>query len=228
MTATTSTPAPLFSGENLGCIRGDRPVFAGLDFALAPGEALVLSGPNGSGKSSLLRMLAGLLAPVAGVLRWNGADVAENPEAHAARLHYLGHHNAVKPTLTVAENLHTWAALRGRGRAAVPAALATFGLEDLAGVPGRLLSSGQTRRLALARLVAAPAPLWLLDEPSVGLDRAALAGLAEVIAAHRAGGGCLVLATHQDLGLPDAKRLAVDDFPPAQLVAAQLVETALW
>lgn len=209
----------LLSVEGLGCIRGDRPVFAGLDMALHAGDALVLSGANGSGKSSLLRMLAGLLPPAVGAIRWRGADVDKAPEAHAARLHYLGHQNAIKPTLTVAENLYPWAALRG-GRGEIREALAAFGLADLADAPGRLLSSGQTRRLALARLLAAPAPLWLLDEPGVGLDRRALGDLGDVIAAHRARGGLVVLATHQDLGLPDARHLSMEAYPPGALVEA--------
>ena len=214
--------APALSAVDLGCIRGDRPVFAGLDLALAPGEALVLAGPNGSGKSSLIRVLAGFLAPATGQVRWHGADIAAAPDAHAARLHYLAPYNAVKPGLTVAENLATWSHLRGAPADRIATALSTFGLGDLADVPGRLLSTGQARRLALARLLAAPAPLWLLDEPAVALDREGCATLAQVIARHRAAGGIVVVATHQDLGLPDAPRLNVADYPPADLTEALL------
>ena len=213
----------MFGAHGLGCIRGDRAVFAGVELALNPGEARVLTGPNGSGKSSLLRMLAGLLEPASGGLRWRGEDVREAPEAHRGRLHYLGHHNAVKSALSVRENLMTWAALRGGGKDEVDAALAAFDLADLTDIPGRMLSSGQTRRLALARLRAAPAPLWLLDEPGVGLDAAALRRLAGVMAEHRAAGGMVVAATHQDLGLPDAPRLSMDAYPPAALP-----EMAVW
>mgnify|MGYP006431678817 CR=1 FL=1 len=211
-----SDGAPLLAGVGLGCIRGERAVFAGLDVALPAGGALVLHGPNGAGKSSLLRILAGLLPPAAGHLAWRGTPLAAAPgEAHAARLHYLGHANALKPDLGVAENLRLWAALRGAPAEAVPPALAAFGLESLAELPARLLSAGQQRRLALARLRTAPAPLWLLDEPGVGLDSAALARLAEVIAAHRATGGAVALATHQPLDLADAAHLALDAFAPA-------------
>jgi len=209
--------------EDLGCIRGDRPIFAGLDVAVNAGGALVLAGPNGSGKSSLLRVLAGFVEPAAGAVRWRGHDIADAPEAHAARLHYLAPYNAVKPALTVHENLATWARLRGAGDAHVDRALGTFDLADLADVPGRLLSTGQGRRLALARLLAAPAPLWLLDEPAVALDADGRAKLARVIGEHRAAGGIVVVATHQDLGLPDAVRLNVADYPPTALA-----ETLLW
>jgi len=225
VTSETASP-PLLAGHGLGCIRGERAVFAGLDLVLPAGGALVLHGPNGAGKSSLLRLLAGLLAPAAGRLAWRGTPLAQPPgEAHAARLHYLGHANAIKPDLGVAENLRLWAALRGAPASAVPAALADLGLAALADLPARLLSSGQQRRLALARLSAAPAPLWLLDEPGVGLDSAALERLTALIAAHRAAGGAVALATHQPLELPGAAHLALDAFAPSP-DALTLPETA--
>jgi len=167
----------LFQGRSLACVRGERRVFQDLDFAVPPGGALVLTGANGSGKSSLLRLMAGLLHPTAGDLLWDGRPVAEDAEGHRARLHYLGHLDAVKPVLTLAENLAFWARLRvasGGGTLRIAAALAAFDLTALAEAPGRRLSAGQRRRLALARLIAAPAELWLLDEPTVGLDRASL------------------------------------------------------
>lgn len=205
----------VFEGKGLGCIRGARPVFAGLDFRLENGGALVLSGPNGSGKSSLLRVMAGLLPLAAGTLSWAGTPVGEVPELHRARLHYLGHHDAVKPLLSVGENLRFWAGLRGAGDTGTDRALARVGLDHLHDTPARLLSAGQRRRLSLARILAAPAPLWLLDEPGVGLDATSLRTLAEVIDAHRAAGGQVVVATHQALELPDAAHLALDDYPPA-------------
>ncbi|HMA13645.1 MAG TPA: heme ABC exporter ATP-binding protein CcmA [Kiloniellaceae bacterium] len=205
-----------FEGRSLQCRRGGRDVFAGLDFALPAGGALLLTGPNGSGKSSLLRLMAGLLRPASGALLWDGRPVAEEAEAHAARLHYLGHLDAVKPVLTVVENLQFWAALRG-GASAVDRALDAFALTGLAAVAGRLLSAGQRRRLALARLVAAPAELWLLDEPSVGLDHASVGRLAAAIAAHRAGGGRVVVATHTALDLGDPRRLSLDALAPVPL-----------
>jgi len=209
-----------FEGRSLHCRRGGRDVFADLSFALPPGGALLLTGPNGSGKSSLLRLMAGLLKPAGGALLWGGTSIAEAPEEHAARLHYLGHLDAVKPVLSVTENLRFWAALRGAAkarRAALDDALERFALTELAAVPGRLLSAGQRRRLALARLVAAPADLWLLDEPSVGLDHASVERLAAAIAAQRAGGGRVVVATHTALDLAEPLRLSMDSLAPPPL-----------
>lgn len=194
-----------FSGHDLTCIRGERTVFQGLGFSVASGEALVLTGANGSGKSSLLRLMAGLLRPAAGAVRWDDADAFADPDAHHARLHYVGHLDAVKPVLTVAENVSFWAAMRGGGN--VGGALAAFGVGHLADVPGRFLSAGQKRRVALARVLAAPAPLWLLDEPATALDKAATALLREAIAGHRATGGMVVVSTHADLGLDGATGL---------------------
>ena len=208
----TSLNGGLFEGRALTCIRGERLVFANLDFALSPGGALVLTGPNGSGKSSLLRLMTGLLKPAAGELLWNGVPVAKEPEAHHARLHYLSHLDAVKPVLSALENLTFWAALHGGSASDAEAALERLGLAHLAEVPGRMLSAGQKRRLALARVLSAPAELWLLDEPTVGLDRDSVARLDNAIAAHREAGGRLVVATHIALDLPDATNLAIEDF----------------
>ena len=204
----------LFEGRDLLCVRGERRVFEGLSFALAAGGLLVLTGPNGSGKSSLLRIMAGLLRPAAGALLWDSAPVADDPDAQAARLQYLGHLDAVKLVLSAAENLMFWAALHGGGAAEVTRALDGFDLGALAEVPGRMLSAGQKRRVALARLLAAPAEVWLLDEPTVGLDAASLARLTGAIAAHRARGGRVVVATHAAPEAPDAQVLALDDFAP--------------
>lgn len=213
------TGSSSFSGSGLACVRGGRVVFAGLAFTVAPGGALVLLGPNGSGKSSLLRVMAGLLRPEAGLLAWDGRPVSGDPEAHAARTHYLGHHDAVKPVLTVAENLRFWARLHephaGRAGAAVEGALARFGLSHLAGMPGKMLSAGQKRRTNLARLLAAPSPLWLLDEPTTALDRASIKALEAVLAEHRARGGMVVLSTHSDIDLPGAAEMHLDAFTPA-------------
>ena len=200
----------VFIGRDLACARGDRVVFAGLAFALAPGEALVLSGANGAGKSSLLRLMAGLARPSAGRIAWDGADIAEDPAAHAGRLHYVGHLDAVKPALTVAENLAFWAALRGKR--AVGAALAGFGIDHLAAMPARFLSAGQRRRLALARMLVAPARLWLLDEPAAALDEEGVAAVHASIAAHRAAGGLCVVTTNVALDLAAPRRLDVGDY----------------
>jgi len=202
-----------FTGSDLTCLRGERLVFVGLGFALAAGGALLLVGPNGSGKSSLLRLMALLLKPWRGGFHWQGAAVAD---AHRARLRYVGHLDGVKPVLTCLESLSFWASLDGTPapeRRAL-AALERLGLERLAQVPGRYLSAGQKRRLNLARLLLAPAALWLLDEPTNGLDVAATARLEDELAAHRAAGGMVVASTHTPLALPGAEVLRLDDFTP--------------
>ena len=177
----------------IAAFRGERLVLRDVSLAVPAGGALLLTGPNGSGKSTLLRILAGLRRPDAGSIEWPG------PVA------YLGHLDAIKPGLTAAENL-SFAAARG---GSLPDALAAMDLTPLADTPARLLSAGQKRRLALARLMLAPAPVWLLDEPTLGLDAASVARLGIVLAAHRAGGGMVVAATHLPLPLPDAEMLAL-------------------
>lgn len=212
-------PATGFAGRGLACRRGERLVFEGLDFLLPPGGALILRGANGSGKSSLLRLMAGLTPPEAGILAWDGVPVSDDPALHRARLHFIGHADALKPALTAAETLAFWAGMRGDG-GSVAAALAQFRLRPLAEMPCRFLSAGQRRRLALARLVASPAPLWLLDEPLTGLDEDAVADLHAAIAAHRAAGGCVALSTHAPLALADAATLALGDYAPSFALAA--------
>jgi heme exporter protein A len=198
---TTAEPA-LLAAEAVACRRGGRTVFEDLDMALAPGDALLLRGPNGSGKSSLLRLLAGLLRPLAGRILWSGRPIGEDPPAHRARLHYVPHGDALKPGLTVRENLDFAAALAG-GPRNVATALDSFALAALADLPARFLSSGQRRRLSLARLLATARPLWLLDEPGVGLDAASRGRLERAIASHRARGGICIVATHGDVAVPD-------------------------
>ena len=198
--------AACFEAHDVACIRGERPVFSGVSFRLARGGALALVGPNGAGKSSLLRILAGFLKPAGGALNWGGTPVEDDWPAHRGRLHYVGHLDAVKPALTVAENLAGWAHFRGAARAA-PGALAALGIEGLADVPGRYLSAGQRRRLALARVLATPAPLWLLDEPTVTLDAESAARVDAMTAAHRADGGMAIVATHGEIALEGAQRL---------------------
>ena len=202
----------LFEGRDLLCLRGGRVVFSELSFALPAGGALLLTGPNGSGKSSLLRLLAGLLRPSGGELLWDGTPVDKARDEHNARIAFLGHLDAVKPLLSARENLAFWAGLRGAAEARVDEALAAFGLSDLADLPARLLSAGQKRRLALARLLLGEAPLWLMDEPTVGLDRASATALAQAIEAHRAKEGRVVVATHQVLELQEAEVLALGDY----------------
>ena len=198
----------MLKGDGLACVRGERLVFEALSFVLAQGEAMVLRGPNGSGKTSFLRLVAGLLRREAGALTWRGRDVADDPEAWRADLCFVGHLDAIKPLFTVAENVTFWARIAGAGEFRVGEALERFGLGDLSDVPARFLSAGQRRRVGLARLVAAPAPVWLLDEPTVSLDAATVSTLTGVMKEHRAAGGLVIAATHADLDLADAKTLA--------------------
>ena len=194
----------VLEARDLACLRGDRAVFAGLSFALAPGEALLLTGANGAGKSTLLRILAGLLPAAEGAVLWQGQDIGEDAAADARRTRYVSHQDALKPALSVTENLAFFARLQG---GAVAPALAALGLTPLADLPARVLSSGQKRRLALARLALSPAPLWLLDEPTTGVDAASVEGLRPLLAAHRAAGGVVVAATHIPLPLDGAREL---------------------
>jgi len=202
----------VLQAEGLAAFRGERLVFADLFFSLARGGALVLMGPNGSGKSTLLRLLAGLGRLEAGRLLWEGADALGDPLAHAGRVAYIGHQDAVKPGLSAAENLRFAAAVRGIAAGAgttdgIARALGRLGLAALADLPARMLSAGQRRRLALCRLALSRAPLWLLDEPTLGLDAASVAQLGGLLADHRARGGCAVLATHLPLPLAGAGEL---------------------
>ena len=203
---TDKSAAP-FTGHDLLCRRGERMVFRHVSFALSPGGVLLLRGPNGSGKSSLLRLMAGLLRPAAGELRWDGQPIEEDPEGHRRRLAFLGHLDAIKPALSVAENLGFWC-----GDGAVESALAALGIASLAPLPARFLSAGQRRRLALARIVASGAPLWLLDEPTNALDDEAEAMFAAALAAHRGLGGMAAIALHGGEAPPEAQLLA---FQPA-------------
>lgn len=204
-----------FEGFDLSCVRGGRVVFSRLGFIVHAGEALVLVGPNGSGKSSLLRLMAGLTPAAGGSLLWDGETVRADPAAHRRRLHYVGHLDAIKPALDAVETLRFAAGLRdarGDTQAAVAGALATMGIARLADVPTRYFSAGQRRRLALARLFASPAPLWLLDEPRTALDADAVARLDDAIAAHRSSGGRVVAAMHGGPYPPAARILDIAAF----------------
>lgn len=205
---------------DLAVERGGRLLFEGLSFTVASGEALLLTGPNGAGKTSLLRVLAGFLQPAAGEVRLQGGEA---DRSLGEQCHWLGHANAVKPALTVAENAAFWASYLGGGepgRRAVGDALDRFGLTELADIPAGYLSAGQKRRLGLARLLLAPRPLWLLDEPTVSLDAEGTATLAAVIDAHLASGGLAVAATHLPMGLARARQLQLGGTPGAQPASA--------
>lgn len=185
--------------------RGGRLVFRDLELVVHPGEAVILRGPNGAGKSTLLRLLSGLLRPESGTISRAGVAIADDPEGHHAGLHYIGHSLALKGILTAAENLAFWAEARGGTTAEVLAALHKAGATPFANLEVRRLSAGQQRRVSLARLFVSPASLWLLDEPTVTLDRAAVAALARNMADHLASGGMIVAATHVELGLDGAR-----------------------
>ena len=191
--------------EGLSGGRGEEALFSAVDFALGQGDALVVTGPNGSGKSTLLRTLAGLLAPWSGTLRLDGADW---PSVGAA-CHYLGHLNAMKTALTVAENLDFWASLLGEMRLDRAAALERVGLGGLGHLPFGYLSTGQKRRTAIARLLVSARPIWLLDEPTAGLDARSEGEFAVLANEHLQTGGIIIAATHQALGIASAKILAL-------------------
>ncbi len=195
------------SVTELAAERGGRLVFSGLSFAVRAGECLEVMGPNGAGKSTLLRVLAGLLGSAGGAIALD-PPVAEDPEAPLAeRAHYLGHTDALKPALTAAENLR-FAGSLGRGQGTDPAdALARFGLSHAADLACGYLSAGQRRRVALARLLVSPRPLWLLDEPATALDEASQQVLGTVMSEHLAAGGLIVAATHAALGIEGARKV---------------------
>jgi heme exporter protein A len=213
---STEREAPgVFAGRKLACRRGERMIFAGLDFSLEPGGLLLLRGANGSGKSTLLRLMAALLRPEAGELAWDREAIGEEPDRHRRRLAFLGHLDALKGPLSAAENIAFWC-----GEAAAGPALTAFGIERLAHLPTRLISAGQRRRVALARIFASQTPLWLLDEPTNALDAEAEALFADILARHRAQGGMAVIALHGERAPPDATVLNLGDFPPLPAEAA--------
>ncbi|QDM14945.1 heme ABC exporter ATP-binding protein CcmA [Tardiphaga sp. vice352] len=193
------------SGRGLRCVRGGREVFAGLDFDAEGGEALAVVGPNGAGKTSLLRLIAGLLAMEGGTVALTGGDAELTLPEQA---HYLGHRDAMKPALTVTENLIFWAEFFG-GTPGDPAeAIAAVGLSHAAALPAGFLSAGQRRRLSIARLLAVHRPIWLLDEPTSALDLASQRVFAGLMTAHLGRGGMIIAATHAPLGI-DARELRI-------------------
>lgn len=184
-------------------------VLDGTSFRVDTGGALILTGPNGAGKSTLLRLMAGLMRPVAGTLSWDGANINDDREAHRERTAYVGHADAVKPALSVIENVRFWAELSGTGGMTPAEALEAVGIAHLADLPARYLSAGQRRRVGLTRMLTSPALIWLLDEPTTALDTVAAEALGDLIARHRQDGGIVVVSTHTDLGLADAATLTL-------------------
>jgi heme exporter protein A len=191
-------------GNNLICSRGGREVFVGLNFSLSGGEAMVVTGRNGAGKSSLLRVIAGLVHLAGGQLELDGG---EPDTSLAEQSHYVGHQDAVKPSLTVGENLKFWGRYLGGVDLPIDLALEAVDLAPLADLPAAYLSAGQRRRLSIARLVAVQRPLWLLDEPTSALDAPSQDRLTEMMRSHLAGGGMIVAAAHGPIGLERAREL---------------------
>ena len=179
--------------------RGGETIFSGISFSLSDGEGLLVTGPNGSGKSTLLRIVAGLLPMAGGSVRLEGGE-PDWPDVMSA-CHYLGHQNALKPALTVTENLSFWRDYHGEPHLPVAEALEMVGLEEIGHLPLGYLSTGQKRRIAIARLLVSYRPVWMLDEPTAGLDRASEAQFAKLMAAHLEDGGMILAATHLPLGL---------------------------
>ncbi|WP_010509140.1 heme ABC exporter ATP-binding protein CcmA [Komagataeibacter europaeus] len=192
--------------ENISVFRGERLVLDRVGFTLDAGDALLLTGPNGAGKSTLLRVLAGLRKPEGGHVLWAGVDALADRSQHAGRVAYLGHQDALKLGLTLRENLTLAARASGGNPDLCMKSLNISGLADL---PARMLSAGQKRRAALARVLLTQAPLWLLDEPSLGLDINTMGLLGTLFAAHRQAGGIVIATTHVPLPLPNARTLAL-------------------
>jgi heme exporter protein A len=191
--------------EGLRGERGGEPVFGPVDFGLGAGEALLVTGPNGSGKSTLLRVVAGLLPAAGGVIRLEGGG-EDMPDA-ASAAHWLGHQNGMKSALSVRENLDFWGTFLGARRLSVEDALEMVGLPGIADLPYAYLSTGQKRRAAIARMLVSDRPIWLLDEPTAGLDKASEAQFSALMARHLEGGGMIVAATHLPLGLDGVREL---------------------
>lgn len=203
----------IFSGHNLTCIRGDRPVFSGLGFELPPGRALILSGANGSGKSSLMKIIAGLLPAQSGEISFCDQDILDDRDWISRNICYLAHKNGMKPEMTVGENLAFWANLEHHN-GNIEQEAAKIGIDHFLDLPVCYLSSGQARRAALTRILCHPGKFWLLDEPTVGLDHAGVELLAGLMNDHLKSGGRILAATHIELGLDPDKysQLNMSDF----------------
>ena len=195
------------SGRGVRCVRGGREVFSRIDFATASGEALAVTGPNGSGKTSLLRLIAGLLTMADGSIDLEGGEAELTLSEQA---HYLGHRDALKPALSVLENLSFWRDFLGGEPFDATGSLAAVGLDHAMHLPAAYLSAGQRRRLSVARLLALRRPVWLLDEPTNALDAAGQSLFAGLMQEHLATGGLIVAATHAPLSVP-AKELRLGD-----------------
>lgn len=195
----------LLEVNDLALRRGERLVVDGVSLALDRGAALVLRGPNGAGKTTILRALAGFIRPAAGAILWDGRRIEADTDAHRARLGVLGHAHGMKAALSLRENLAFAAACAEGETAPTDAAIARWGLARAANLPARVLSAGQLRRAALARLDLVPRALWLLDEPATALDAEGERILLDALARHRGAGGIAIMALHGALDVPDAR-----------------------
>jgi len=193
----------MLEARDLGCVRGDRRLFRDVNFALSPGSLLQVYGPNGSGKTSLLRLICGLLEPAEGHIRWRGANINSLGEDYFTSLSYLGHRNGLKEELTPLENLRISSGLQGTklGLKEATRVLAKMGLSGREHLPARLLSEGQRRRTALARLLTCTTSLWVLDEVLTSLDSSAVQFVTSLIDDHLKKGGIALVATHHELDL---------------------------
>ena len=196
-----------WSGLNLTASRGERLVFANLDFELNPGDALLLTGKNGSGKSTLLRIMAGLNRPTSGAMLWNSKIINNVLTTHSTRVNYVGHLASVKLALTVEEDIKFWMQLNNHSdQETMEIALEHFGLLHQRSMPVRFLSSGQQRKLALTRLMVRDSKIWLLDEPTVGLDSKSIQSLEDMIQKQRTDNGIVVVASHTEIRLGSNKK----------------------
>ena len=196
------------SGRSVRCVRGGREIFSGVDFEACSGEALAVTGPNGAGKTSLLRLIAGLLTTADGSI---GLEGGERELTLPEQAHYLGHRDALKPALSVIENLAFWRDFLGGEAFDARKSLVDVGLDHAVDLPAAYLSAGQRRRLSIARLLAVRRPIWLLDEPTSSLDAAGQGLLAEFMRTHLSGGGLIIAATHGPIGLEGAQQLRLGE-----------------
>jgi heme exporter protein A len=202
----------MFDVINLGCVRGERRLFRGLNFSAQAGELIEVRGANGSGKTSLLRILCGLAQPAEGEVRWAGNNIHSLAEEYCESLAYVGHQNGVKEELTAVENLRVAGGVAGAplSKQEAQEILGRLGLGKESHLPVRFLSAGQRRRVALARLLDSKAKLWILDEVLTSLDTAAAALSSQFISRHLTRGGMAIIATHHELNIPAAVRQRVE------------------